>query len=158
MIKVISFDLDDTLCDTKLANIKGLEAMECKVNSLYSGLIDSKLFSHSYNEGIHRRLTSDEETLFLPISCEKNFRLSLINYLLKKLGLALAKENDIYAIQSAFDENRIKSFDFYPDVKKLLVRLNKQYRIVVITNGPTFSQHAKIEAINLKRYVEVFFT
>jgi N-acylneuraminate-9-phosphatase len=155
MIKVISFDLDDTLCDTKIANLKGLEAMGCKVNSLYSDLIDSRLFTHSYNEGIHRRFTSVEKKLFLPILCEKTFRLSLINYLLKKLGLVLVKEGDVCAIQFAFDENRIKYFDFYPEVKQLLVRLKKQYRIVVITNGPAFSQYAKIEAINLKNYVEL---
>lgn len=155
MIKVISFDLDDTLCDTKLANQKGLDAIECKINFLYAGLIDSKSFSHSYNEGIHRRLTLDEEALFYPISCERSFRLSLIKYLLKKLGLALPREDDIYAIQLAFDRDRIKYFDFYPDVKKLLIRLKRHYRIVVITNGPTFSQYAKIEAVNLKKYVEL---
>jgi N-acylneuraminate-9-phosphatase len=155
MIKVISFDLDDTLCDTKLANLKGIEALENKINSLYLGLIDSKSFSYSYNEGIHRRFTSGEEAIFSPISCERNFRLSLIKYSLQKLGVALPKEDDICSIQLAFDKNRIKYFDFYPNVKTLLVRLNKQYRIVVITNGPTFSQYPKIDAVKLKRYAEL---
>jgi HAD superfamily hydrolase (TIGR01549 family) len=155
MIKVISFDLDDTLCDTQLANFKGLEAIECKINLLYGDLMDSKSFAHRYNEGIHRRLTSEEETLFYPILCERTFRLSLINYLLKKLGLEFPKQKDILAIQFVFDETRIKYFDFYPGVEDLLLRLQKEYRIVVITNGPTFSQYAKIDAINLKKYAEV---
>jgi N-acylneuraminate-9-phosphatase len=155
MIKVISFDLDDTLCDSKFANLKGLEAIESKVISLYSGLIDPKLFSYGYNEGIHRRFNSAEEAIFCPILCEKKFRLSLIHHLLKKLGLFLPKEDDVSAIQSTFDEKRMKYFDFYPKVQKLLIRLKKQYKIVVITNGPTFSQYSKIEAVNLKKYVEL---
>ncbi|NRB79301.1 MAG: HAD-IA family hydrolase [Saccharospirillaceae bacterium] len=153
MIKVISFDLDDTLCDTKYANNKGLEAFADTVKALYSN-IDAKSFAFRYNEGIHRRFSQKESDYFLPIQCEKSFRLSLIDFILRSFEVTSIKTNDIEAIQSAFDTNRIKYFDFYPNVKELLVRLKQKYKIVVITNGPTFSQHIKIETINLHNYVD----
>lgn len=153
MIKVISFDLDDTLCDTKYANNKGLEALTNTVKALHP-TIDANSFAFKYNEGIHRRFSQNESDYFLPIECEKSFRLSLIDFHLKYLGVNNASINDIEVIQSAFDTSRIKYFDFYPNVKELLVRLKQQYKLVVITNGPTFSQHIKIETVNLHNYVD----
>jgi len=153
VIKVISFDLDDTLCDTKYANKKGLEALANTVKALYPS-IDAELFAVKYNEGIHRRFSQSESDYFLPIECEKSFRLSLIDFHLKYFGVKNASVNDVGVIQSAFDTSRIKYFDFYPKVKELLVRLKKQYKLVVITNGPTFSQHIKIETVNLHHYVD----
>lgn len=153
MIKVISFDLDDTLCDTKYANNKGLEALANTAKALYP-IIDAKSFAFKYNEGIHRRFSREEIDLFMPIECEKSFRLSLIDYHLKSFGVSSKSANDIEVIQSAFDSSRIKHFKFYPKVKELLVRLKQQYKLVVITNGPTFSQYIKIETVNLHNYVD----
>jgi len=153
VIKVISFDLDDTLCDTKYANNKGLEALADTVKALYSN-VDAKSFAFRYNEGIHRRFSQKESDYFLPIKCEKSFRLSLIDFHLKNLDANNTSVNDIELIQSAFDAARIKHFNFYPNVKELLVRLKQQYKIIIITNGPVFSQHIKIETVNLNHYVD----
>jgi len=154
MIKVISFDLDDTLCDTKYANNKGLEALAQTAKALYPNT-DAELFAFKYNEGIHRRFSKNESDYFLPIECEKSFRLSLIDFHLRSFGVNNTLTNNIEVIQSAFDTSRIKHFDFYPNVKELLVRLKKQYKLVVITNGPTFSQRIKIERVNLHNYVDL---
>jgi len=153
VIKVISFDLDDTLCDTKYANNKGLEALADTVKALYPN-VDAKSFSFRYNEGIHRRFSQKESDYFLPIKCEKSFRLSLIDFILRSFEVESINTHDIESIQSSFDSNRIKYFDFYPNVKELLIRLKQQYKIIVITNGPAFSQNIKIETINLYNYVD----
>jgi HAD superfamily hydrolase (TIGR01549 family) len=153
LIKVISFDLDDTLCDTQRANKKGLEALSFKAKALYPKL-DGDLLSLHYNNGIHRRFSEKESELFLPITCEETFRLSLIEYHLKALGVETPTSSEVEIIQTTFDDNRIKYFDFYPDVKNLIIKLRQQYKIIVITNGPTFSQYIKIETVNLKQYVD----
>jgi HAD superfamily hydrolase (TIGR01549 family) len=46
------------------------------------------------------------------------------------------------------------AFEFFPGVKELLLELRGKYKLVVITNGPAFSQHPKLVKVSMKEYVD----
>lgn len=154
-MKLLSFDLDDTLCDTQFANQAGYDEMKKLVNTIYQHKIDSDEFVSKYNKGIHRIFTPFQKNIFEPITNEHTFRLKLIENILTDLDINFPVNTDIISIQKCFDDNRLKYFDFFPNVKKLLIDLRKDYKIAVITNGPVFSQRPKVETIQLEKYVDM---
>ncbi len=56
--------------------------------------------------------------------------------------------------QSYFDSARMGAFDFFPGVKEMLTELRQHYKLVVITNGPIFSQHPKLKATQMSEWVD----
>lgn len=55
----------------------------------------------------------------------------------------------------------VKEFPLYQvlqkDCKEIVEKLGKKYRLGVITNGSSYSQHAKLENTGLKKYFECVF-
>ena len=57
-------------------------------------------------------------------------------------------------VQAAFDDGRMAGFDFFPEVKAMLASLRQHYKLVVITNGPVFSQYPKLAATAMRDHVD----
>lgn len=152
MLKAIFLDLDETLCATSLANDKALQLLQQKMCAAYPGL-DIELFCKRYIAGIYK-LINDEFPLavnYLPD--EMLFRSQVIKTLLQEQGfeidIEVATELQIY-----FDEQRMAHFGFFPNIEQTLAELRKKYKLVVITNGPVYSQHPKIAAVELAKHVD----
>lgn len=154
MLKALFLDMDETLCDTTGANKKALFFLAEKAQSLFGGRIHPEALTSRYLKGIYRELDARYSDILLPVTDEEAFRLALISLILNDLGIDDAKPSDIGELQASFDNARSYCFDFFPGIKELLVDLRGRFILVVITNGPAFSQMAKINAVNLENYVD----
>ena len=159
MLKALFLDMDETLCDTTLANQQASIKMAELFESFYSkdnsqNTVNSADFTKQYLKGIYRDFSPKQKTEFLPINCESEFRRQLIHSLLRNAGIKNIDDEHITSLQNSFDQSRTQFFDFYPGIAELLTALRKQFCLVVITNGPEFSQITKIERVHLTNYVD----
>lgn len=154
MLKALFLDLDETLCDTSGANKKALFFMAEKARSLFGHRIDAQAFAERYLKGIYRELDVRYSQLLLPVIDEEKFRIALIRLILEDLHIDDTSDMAIAELQQTFDTARSYCFDFFPGIKELLLELRARFTLVVITNGPEFSQLAKINAVNLGNYVD----
>lgn len=154
MLKALFLDLDETLCDTTGANKKALQAMEGKAKELFSNNIDEKQFAAQYIKGIYRDLDERYSKWLLPVVNEEAFRHALINLILNDAGINNIPNGTAEILQKTFDDARTGFFDFFPSIKELLIELRSHFTLVVITNGPAFSQVVKAEKVELHKYVD----
>ena len=151
-IKAIFLDMDETLCDTQGANIKALELFTQKSTELFSTPFNEQQFSEDYLKGVYKELAI-VPSLQKQCETEGEFRLLLIQTLLNEQGVKCSKE-DAQTLQNTFDEQRMQLFDFFPGCKEMLKRLRHDYHLTVITNGPTFSQYPKLDAVKMEEHVD----
>ncbi len=156
MLKALFLDMDDTLCDTQGANDKARVQLAQLLEQQYAAK-NSEVIAAEYVRCVYRQWSPEEQARYLPIIeqlSEEAFRVQLIEdlasqYAEKKLIKAQALE-----LQLAFDRFRIEFFDFFPGIQDFLIEARKYFTLVVITNGPEFSQIPKVEAVNLAQYVD----
>ena len=82
---------------------------------------------------------------------EVAFRIQLIRDLLQPVAVSAQQAQQL---QNQFDGDRLAAFDFYPGIKAFLRDARQLFTLVVITNGPEFSQVPKVEAVNLAAHVD----
>ena len=156
MLKALFLDMDETLCDTLGATKTAQRLMEAAVPQLFEG-VDGQRFASEYVAGIYREWSDEQRVRYMPIieaKSEGAFRLQLIRDLLAAQNVHEISDEDANAIQDRFDDNRIKAFSFYPGIAEFLMQARKLFTLVVITNGPEFSQIPKVEAVRLADYVD----
>lgn len=157
MLKALFLDMDETLCDTKGANNQALAKMGEAVAKVFGSSINTAEFTQGYIKGIYREWTATQHEIYSDILAnhdEMAFRVQLISDLLAAQQLSLPSDEFAKQLQHQFDEDRIQAFDFYEGIKAFLVEAKKQFTLVVITNGPEFSQLPKLEAVDMQRYVD----
>lgn len=157
MIKALFLDMDETLCDTSGANERARALMEEAVGRQFGPAINAKAFADAYVAGIYRRWSDSQRARYLPIieqHGEGAFRLQLIFDLLAQQGVDTISAQSARALQENFDRDRLAAFDFYPGIVEFLAEARKLFTLVVITNGPEFSQIPKVEAVKLADYVD----
>lgn len=154
MLKAIFWDLDETLCDTTGANNKALELMGELAHGIYGEGFPTEEFTAAYLKGIYRDFDARYAEIFLPIEDEGTFRLELIEQILWDLGMDFVNESDVEDIQSTFDESRMSFFDFFHGMEAFLEEVRHDYKNIVITNGPIFSQRAKVDTVTLRDKVD----
>ncbi len=154
-LKALFLDLDETLCDTSGANQKALAIMASDAKSKIPGL-DGDKFAHLYLKGIYRELGEPYTNLLQQSETEEAFRHALIQQILTELGFDHEHNSLEMAqyLQASFDDSRSQHFDFFNGITDWLARMRKKYTLVVITNGPTYSQIPKVERVNLKEHVD----
>ncbi|TXS90781.1 HAD family hydrolase [Parahaliea maris] len=157
MLKALFFDMDLTLCDTSKANEVATDKLAGAVTDRFGPGIDGSAFAHAYVKGIYRDWTEQQEARYLPIireQSEEAFRVQLIRDLLAVLGIDNVTEHEALALQQKFDHDRLQAFDFYPGIIEFLAEARQLFTLVVITNGPEFSQLPKVEAVKLAEHVD----
>ena len=155
MLKALFLDMDETLCDTHFANEQATNLMARALQDQYS--VDGRLVADAYVAGIYRQWSTRQRERYLPIieqQSEGAFRLQLIGDLLAEQGVDDVSETAAQTLQHNFDSDRLESFDFYPGITEFLAEARKLFTLVVITNGPAFSQVPKVETINLAQHVD----
>ncbi|MGD8172428.1 HAD family hydrolase [Vibrio sp. TRT 21S02] len=152
MKKAIFLDMDETLCATSQADVVAREKLQQWLGEQYPSL-DVALFTERYLQGVYKNLNAEFPELVALLPDEHTFRCRLIQTLLAEqdivVELAQAQQ-----VQHYFDQVRMAAFDFYPGVKTLLGELRQHYTLVVITNGPVFSQHPKLAAVAMEQWVD----
>lgn len=154
MLKALFLDMDETLCDTTGANLKALNQMAEKAAEIFAGQLDAHELSARYLKGIYRELDDRYRSLLLPVTDEEAFRLQLIELIVQDLGVTDMPADAPRLLQSTFDESRTAFFDFFAGMGDQLLQWRKQVKLIVITNGPEFSQVVKVERVDMSRYVD----
>ena len=157
MLKALFLDMDETLCDTKGANRVAEQKMRVAVEQHYGTEVDGQAVAAAYLKGIYREWSSQQRQRYLPIieqQGESEFRVALITDLLQEQGIDELDREFAQKLQNDFDSNRLAAFDFYPGILDFLVEARELFTLVVITNGPEFSQIPKVEAVHLANYVD----
>jgi HAD superfamily hydrolase (TIGR01549 family) len=157
MLKALFLDMDETLCDTVAANQQAQLKMAQQIAALYSTISNPQVIAENYVRGIYREWTGEQQHRYMPIIEQQNegaFRVQLVIDLLAEQGIADVDESIAQQFQDQFDKDRIAAFDFYPGITEFLADARKLFTLVVITNGPEFSQIPKVERINLKAHVD----
>ncbi len=157
MLKALFFDMDETLTDTLGANKQAVQLMGQALRAQYGPEFEGQLVAEAYVNGIYRRWSDTQRARYLPIIEERGesaFRLQLIADLLAEQGIDEVSESAAQRLQDNFDRDRLDAFDFYPGITEFLAQARKLFTLVVITNGPEFSQVPKVEALKLAEHVD----
>ena len=157
MLKALFFDMDQTLCDTKKANNTAKQLMAREVEARYGSGVNGPDFADAYVRGIYREWTDQQRGRYLPIAqnqSESAFRVLLIRDLLEGFGLVNVSDEEALRLQDKFDNDRLEAFDFYPGIVEFLAEARELFTLVVITNGPEYSQVPKVEAVNMAAHVD----
>lgn len=146
-LKVVCFDLDDTICDlgeghqkAKLIIIDKLSSESKKPRDAVARAYDVEwaVIKQNYMEMVSDGLD------------EQDIREKLINSILDVIGLeANARE---YA--RLFGSETLKELNIFPDARAVMDTLGKKYRLTMITNGASIWQRAKIEKLDIQDYFE----
>lgn len=157
MLKALFLDMDETLCDTQGANnIARAKLAEAVCNQI-SPDVDGAAFASAYVDGIYRRWNTSQQERYLPVAeqqGERVFRELLIRDLLAAQGFNDVSDSAAQVLQDCFDNDRLQAFSFYPGIAEFLLEARKYFTLVVITNGPEYSQIPKVEAVKLQDYVD----
>ena len=153
MLKAIFLDMDETLCDTSGADIKACEVFQ-EVVQQHLPQEQAASLTRDYLEGVYKRLPDTLTEKLLPVVDEYDFRCSLIVELFSLYQVDSITRQVAEQLQQTFDAARKAALDFYPGIKLVLDDWRKNYVLVVITNGPEFSQTAKINSLQLTPLVD----
>ena len=85
---------------------------------------------------------------------EKLFREDVFYFIYTQIIKKHNEKKQIINLQNTIEKQRINFYDFYLDVPKILLKLRKLYKLIVITNGPLYSQIPKVEKVQLSNYVD----
>lgn len=140
-ITTILFDMDETLCPT-------YEVSEKAAFSVFSHLPSSTEISKQYLSGIYNRPASTSGMT------EFDYRVSVITKALKNHGLPVTSD-EATLLQDSFDRTRMETLHYFDGVKEMLLLARKEgFKLGVITNGSGFSQHPKVDALELRELVD----
>lgn len=153
MIKALFFDMDETLCDTSLADKKAKKRLVSEIDQLIDHQATAESIATDYIEGIYRRLSEEKKALLYPVTDESRFRKQLLSLLFTEAGFPQGPDK-IDGLQNNFNKNRKAALGFYPELEDAIKMWRDDYIIGIITNGPEYSQVLKIEAIGLKKYTD----
>ncbi|EGR3371155.1 HAD family hydrolase [Vibrio parahaemolyticus] len=153
MLKAIFFDMDETLCGTSQADKAAGQKFAAWIQQMYPQVSDPQAFLQRYLQGVYKKLNAEFPQLVALLPDENAFRCGLIQTILAENGIHIDAEQAQQA-QHYFDSARMGAFTFFPGVKEMLTDLRKHYKLVVITNGPIFSQHPKLKATQMDEWVD----
>ncbi|HCG7229534.1 TPA: HAD-IA family hydrolase [Vibrio parahaemolyticus] len=153
MLKAIFFDMDETLCGTSQADKAAGQKFAAWIQQTYPQISDPQAFLQRYLQGVYKKLNAEFPQLVALLPDENAFRCGLIQTILAEDGIHIDAEQAQQA-QHYFDSARMSAFTFFPGVKEMLTDLRKHYKLVVITNGPIFSQHPKLKATQMDEWVD----
>ncbi|NMT93397.1 HAD-IA family hydrolase, partial [Vibrio alginolyticus] len=123
------------------------------IQQTYPQVSDPQAFLQRYLQGVYKKLNAEFPQLVALLPDENAFRCGLIQTILAENGIHIDAEQAQQA-QHYFDSARMGAFTFFPGVKEMLTDLRKHDKLVVIANGPIFSQHPKLKATQMDEWVD----
>lgn len=153
MLKAIFFDMDETLCGTSQADKIAGQELAKWIKQNYPSINAPQAFVVRYLQGVYKKLNHEFPQLVSLLPDENAFRCGLIQTILAEQNIHINAEQ-AEQTQQFFNTARMNAFDFFPGVKDMLKKLRADYTLVVITNGPIFSQHPKLKAVDMQDWVD----
>jgi N-acylneuraminate-9-phosphatase len=157
MLKALFLDLDETLCDTTSATEQARHLLGQALEEQFGTACHGLAVARAYVSGMYRQWSDNQRERYLPLieqQGEGAFRLQLLRDLLLEQGIVDVSDASIEDLQRKFDSDRVAAFHFYPGIAEFLAEARKLFTLVVITNGPEYSQIPKVEAVNLAAHVD----
>lgn len=142
-------DMDHTLCDTARADEAGLLDLARHLEQEGLALKESENFARHFMELLYQ---NPEDFLRNPGEEEADYRGRLLQFALAR-HLALDFERCRELVLNLMAK-RMEHYDFFSGVRDLLAQLRKNYKLIVITNGPLFSQQPKVDRVQLGDHVD----
>ncbi|WP_019529696.1 HAD family hydrolase [Dasania marina] len=155
MLKALFLDMDETLCNTLAANALATEKLgQLAEQSLNP--INGQRFAEAYVAGIYRMWSDSERAKYLPLAerSEQGYRLQLARDLLAQQHILDVAKPVAQSFLDCFDNERLAALEFYPGIVDFLINAKKHFTLVVITNGPEYSQIPKIAKLQMAKYVD----
>lgn len=157
VLKALFLDMDETLCDTHKANTIGKQRLADSARALCGETVDGEQFAERYVQGIYRQWNTAQQQRYMPIieqQGEDAFRVQLIHDLLEDQQQQQQTTEAAHSLRDCFESERLAAFDFFPGIEQFLSKMRKRFKLVVITNGPEFSQVPKVERVQLASHVD----
>ncbi|MAD45505.1 HAD family hydrolase [Alteromonas australica] len=153
-IKAIFLDMDETLCDTKGADRKlQVWIVETLLVDYFGSISKRKEWAKNFILGIYKKYEYQTILAYAKSSEERDFRISLIMYLFDRFDMSCSYEKGAELL-NIISEKRMEFFNFFNGVSELLIKLRKNYSLIVITNGPVLSQVPKLSAVKMENFVD----
>ncbi len=146
-MKVICFDLDDTICDLGDGHQKARSILIDKLSRERGYPRDAVVRAYDIEWAI---IKQDYMELVAEGLDEQDIREKLIKSVLEVIGLE-ASAGDYARL---FGTETLKELYIFPDARTVMDTLGKKYRLTMITNGASVWQRAKIEKLNIEDYFE----
>ena len=150
-VKVVFFDLDDTLCAYWDAAKKGLR-LAFEDHPEHGQSIET-MISH-WAEAFRDFAPTIKDTHWYPKYLEsgETTRVELMRRVLERVGVfdeALAER-----LSHTYYVERHAALELFPEALEVLEALHKKYKLGLITNGPADIQQQEIETLHLRSFFE----
>lgn len=145
--------MDETLCDTRYADEHAQMDFAHWLEVEYPTLSEPKEFAKKYIKGVYKKLNKFYPEAVALLPDENAFRLKILSKLFKESGIEVS-DSELNIAQNYFNHARMQGFRFFPGVEAMLKELRAHYKLVVITNGSSFSQRPKLKAVKMTQWVD----
>lgn len=151
--QAVFLDMDHTLCDTGRADQLGLEDFQLALTADYpqesAMRIGAAYLRVIYGEkkGVAGWQKQAAET-------EVGYRARLLGMTVEQESESTLAADRLVEYATRFMDLRIGHFAFFPGAADMLHRLRQKYTLILVSNGPLFSQEPKIKKVAMDRYVD----
>ncbi len=152
-IRAIFLDMDHTLCDTERADQLGLFDFQLELSKTYGRTHACKI-GEQYLRAIYgenRHLAEWQKT---PGETEVQYRTKILELAIGQVCQSQEPLSHLTKYAELFMDLRIKHFSFFPGTEKMLLDLRTRFKLVLVSNGPLFSQEPKIAKVSMSKYVD----
>jgi putative hydrolase of the HAD superfamily len=150
-VKVVCFDLDDTLCDyEKSAKISRNKMMNYAISRCEG--VELSTFQEAYKKSFQNMINHYGGQAIFLIKSGLETRLEHISRTIHRLGFYDPKL--VNQLVKIYGEERRKTLKLFSDSIPLLTVLKTKYRLSLVTNGPSDVQRNEIEWLNIEKYFD----
>lgn len=150
-VKVIYFDLDDTLCAYWDAAKKGLR-LAFEDHPEHGKTTDEMIAQ--WGEAFREFSPTIKDTHWYPKYLEsgETTRVELMRRVLERVGVY--DEDLAEQLSHTYYVERHAALELFPEVPEVLAALHKKFKLGLITNGPADIQRQEIETLHLREYLD----
>jgi len=149
-IKLVAFDLDDTMVAFDLVT----EQSWREVCSAYCSRYPNTNFENFYTTimEVSEWWWSDPERHRSGRNDIINFRRTILKDAFNKMGID--NEEEAIAVADHYSQARVDNMYLLKDIYETLEKIRNKYKTVIITNGDSAGQRAKINRFDLAKYFD----
>lgn len=153
-LSALFLDMDNTLCDTQEADEKAVRVLANWLEKSHhpSG---AEAAAQCFNDAVYRRFDLSTWLERIPAQPDdESYRKALLAIAVEeKMNLSLSDDEALECL-IIYNTTRMHHIKYYDGVPDCLKRLRKHYTLVVITNGPLYSQKPKAKALAIQDQVD----